>query len=190
MELLLCPPCDNVETEPSTTSQTLVCTRRPIAELKGNALLWDCVDKPGDTTNAKACIFCGHKFAGGPARIDNHLEDSGTHIKNCIPDLIWKTRHKEVVAELKLRKQIVQQGIDDKASREAARQKSVSSPTIMNTLNMRPKNEEVTEAWAKVLVAKGLAIDLVDDLHFRASITITARAGTQYVDDFELTNSL
>lgn len=77
-----------------------------------------------------------------------------------------------MVSELKLRKQIVQQGIDDKASREAARHKSVSSPTIMNALNMRPKNEEVTEAWAKVLVAKGLAIDLVDDLHFRAAIRL------------------
>jgi len=51
----------------------------------------------------------------------------------------------------------------------------------MNTFG-KPTNEQVNEAWAKSFVAKGLAIDLVDDPHFRAAITITARAGMQYVD--------
>ena len=65
----------------STTSlQTAETTRKPIAELKGVALLWDCVDNPGDITNAKACIFCGLHFAGGPSIIGDHFLSSGnTH---------------------------------------------------------------------------------------------------------------
>ena len=52
----------------------------------------------------------------------------------------------------------------------------------MNTFG-KPTNEMVTEEWAKALVKKGLAIDLVvDDACFRSAITMTARAGTQYVD--------
>ena len=41
----------------------------------------------------------------------------------------------------------------------------------MNTFG-KPTNELVTETWAKALVAKGLAIDLVDDPHFRAAIRL------------------
>ena len=52
----------------------------------------------------------------------------------------------------------------------------------MNNLGMKPTNEQVTEEWAKALVKKGLAIDLVDDPCFRSAITMTARAGLQYVD--------
>ena len=177
MELMLCHTV--VTTESSTTPTTVVSMRTPIAELKGHALLWDCVTVSGDLTNKKHCIFCGHFFAGGPTRIDAHLDSSLTHVKTCIPGLIWKTRYNEVVAELKRRKQAVQQVIDDKSSREAARQ--ISSPTIMNTFG-KPTNEMVTEEWAKALVKKGLAIDLVDDPCFRSAITMTARAGTQYVD--------
>ena len=44
----------------------------------------------------------------------------------------------------------------------------------MNSLGMAPSNDQVTEAWAKALVKKGLAIDLVDDPCFRAAITMTA----------------
>ena len=177
MELMLCHTV--VTTESSTTPTTVVSMRTPIAELKGHALLWDCVTVSGDLTNKKHCIFCGHFFAGGPTRIDAHLDSSLTHVKTCIPGLIWKTRYNEVVAELKRRKQAVRQVIDDKSSREVARQ--ISSPTIMNTFG-KPTNEMVTEEWAKALVKKGLAIDLVDDPCFRSAITMTARAGTQYVD--------
>jgi hypothetical protein len=165
----------------STTSlQTAETTRKPIAELKGAALLWDCVDIPGDVTNAKACIFCGHHFPGGPCRIGDHFEATGKHVKGCKP-IIWLPRHKEVVAELKLRRQIAKQETDCKASKDAARLIALS-PTIMNSLNMKPTNEQVDEEWAKALVKKGLAIDLVDDPCFRAAITMTARAGLQYVD--------
>ena len=52
----------------------------------------------------------------------------------------------------------------------------------MNSLGMTPTNDQVNEAWAKALVKKGLAIDLVDDPFFRSAITMTARAGRQYVD--------
>jgi len=85
-----------------------------------------------------------------------------------------------VVAELKRRAQNAQQEADLKARKESARLLE-SHPTIMNTFG-KPTNEQVTETWAKALVAKGLAIDLVDDPHFRAAITITTRAGMQYVD--------
>ena len=68
----------------STTSlQTAETTRKPIAELKGAALLWDCMDIPGDLTNAKKCIFCGHNFPGGPSRIGDHFEATGKHVKVC-----------------------------------------------------------------------------------------------------------
>ena len=53
----------------------------------------------------------------------------------------------------------------------------------MNRLNMKPTNDQVTEEWAKALVKKGLAIDLVDDPCFRSAITMTARAGPQYLQN-------
>jgi hypothetical protein len=72
---------------------------------------------------------------------------------------------------------------DDMAKQEAARRLvSKQENTIMNSLGMAPSNDQVNEAWAKALVKKGLAIDLVDDPFFRSAITMTARAGRQYVD--------
>ena len=166
--MLALAPCDSDTTGSTTTLQTV---RKPIAELKGTALVWDCVDNPGDITNAKGCIFCGLKFPGGPSRIGEHLLASpGKHVKVCKPDLIWQQRYKEVVAELRRRAQNAQQEADLKARKESARL-LVSSPTIMNTFG-KPTNELVTETWAKALVAKGLAIDLVDDPHFRAAIRL------------------
>ena len=155
----------------TTTGETVESRSTPIAELKGVALHWNCVTIPGDLTNKKACIFCGAFFAGGPSRIGDHLEVTGKHVKVCQPDLIWIPRHKEVVAELKLRRQIAKQETDCKTSKDAARLIALS-PTIMNSLNMKPTNEQVDEEWAKALVKKGLAIDLVDDPCFRAAITI------------------
>jgi len=38
------------------------------------------------------------------------------------------------------------------------------------------------EAWAKVIAAKGLPIDFVDDPFVRAAITMTARASAVYID--------
>ena len=121
----------------STTSlQTTETSRKSIAELKGVALLWDCVDIPGDLTNAKKCIFCGLNFAGGPSRISDHFEVTGKHVKVCKPGIIWLPRHKEVVAELKLRRQNAKQETDCKASKDAARLIALS-PTIMNSLDIR-----------------------------------------------------
>jgi len=47
----------------------------------------------------------------------------------------------------------------------------------------RPSAEQVDEfeQWARALVRKGLALDLVDDKEFRKAVLMTARAGTSYV---------
>ena len=105
LPMLALSPCDTM----GSTSTSLQSVRKPIAELKGTALLWDCVDITGDTTNAKGCIFCGYKFPGGPSRIGDHLLASkGKHVKPCKPDLM-QPRYKEVVAELRRRAQNAQQ---------------------------------------------------------------------------------
>ena len=104
--MLALAPCDSDTTGSTTTLQTV---RKPIAELKGTALVWDCVDNPGDITNAKGCIFCGLKFPGGPSRIGEHLlAHPGKHVKVCKPDPIWLQRYKEVVAELRRRALVAQ----------------------------------------------------------------------------------
>ena len=115
-------------------------------------------------------------YAGGPSRIRDHsLNLPGNHIKPCTPSPIWKQRYHDVTAELKLRMQNARGVLDDKAKREAARLVvSKQETTIMNSLNMKPTNEQATEEWAKALVKKGLAIDLVDDPCFRSAITMTA----------------
>ena len=105
LPMLALSPCDTM----GSTSTSLQSVRKPSAELKGTALLWDCVDITGDTTNAKGCIFCGYKFPGGPSRIGDHLLASkGKHVKPCKPDLM-QPRYKEVVAELRRRAQNAQQ---------------------------------------------------------------------------------
>ena len=103
------------------------------------------------------------------------------HIKGCSPLPIWKKRHGEVVAEIKARLKKEEQQLQNKASKEAA-EKSVNGIDIRCALNMCPKPEEVNEAWAKVLAAKGLPIDFVDDPFVRAAITMAARAGPVYID--------
>ena len=101
------------------------------------------------------------------------------HIKRCVPSPQWKKRHDEVVAELKVRLQQEQKKLQEKVSKEAA-VKSVADITC--ALNMRPSPELVTEAWAKVIGAKGLPIDFVDDPFVREAIFMTARAGKGYID--------
>ena len=101
-----------------------------------------------------------------------------------MPSPIWKQRHYDVLVELKLRMKKAKGVLDDKAKQEAARLLvSKQETTIMNRLNMKPTNDQVTEEWAKALVKKGLAIDLVDGPCFRSAITMTARAGPQYVQN-------
>ena len=166
----------------STTLQTLVQSRKPIAELTGFALENDTVEK---YEKGMRCVFCDHTYAGGPSRIRDHLLNlPGNHIKPCMPSPIWKQRHYDVLAELKLRMKKAKGVLDDKAKQEAARLLvSKQETTIMNRLNMKPTNDQVTEEWAKALVKKGLAIDLVDDPCFRSAITMTARAGPQYLQN-------
>ena len=47
---------------------------------------------------------------------------------------------------------------------------------------MKPTRDMITEQWMRVIVKKGLAIDLVDDPEFRAAVVMTARAGTSFMD--------
>ena len=47
---------------------------------------------------------------------------------------------------------------------------------------MKPSVEQVNEQWARAVVKKGLALDMVDDPEFRKAILMTARAGLTYVD--------
>jgi hypothetical protein len=60
--------------------------------------------------------------------------------------------------------------------------KSSSVGSGQATVFMRPSSDAVNEQWARALVKKGLAIDLVDDVEFRKAILLTARAGLSYVD--------
>ena len=165
----------------STTLETSVQSRKAVAELKGFELENDTVVK---FQKGVKCTFCDHMFAGGPSRIRDHLLNlPGNHVKPCTPSPIWKQRYHDVLAELKLRMLKATQVKDDNAKQEAARRLvSKQETTIMNSLGMTPTNDQVNEAWAKALVKKGLAIDLVDDPFFRSAITMTARAGRQYVD--------
>ena len=77
---------------------------------------------------------------------------------------------------MKARLKKEEQQLLNTASKEAA-EKSVNSIDIRCALKMCPKPEEANEAWAKVLAAKGLPIDFVDDPFVRAAITMTAPEG-------------
>ena len=157
----------------------------PVKQLKGTRLEWSTVCKEGyNCRGTKSCLFCGHLYAGGPDRTRYHLglsRGSQKHMKLCNPSKVWQNRHLEVVAELKARLQQEQLQLQNKASKEVA-VKSVNNLDIRCALKMCPKAEEVNEAWAKVIAAKGLPIDFVDDPFVRAAITMTARASTVYID--------
>ena len=109
----------------STTLQTLVQSRKPIAELTGFALENDTVEK---YEKGMRCVFCDHTYAGGPSRIRDHLLNlPGNHVRPCTPSFIWKQRHHGVLAELKLRMQKATLVKDDKANQEAARRLVLSA---------------------------------------------------------------
>ena len=129
----------------STTLQTLVQSRNPIAELKDFALENDTVQK---YLKGLKCVFCDHTYAGGPSRIRDHLLNlPGNHIKPCMPSPIWKQRHYGVLAELKLRMKKAKGVLDDKAKQEAARLLvSKQETTIMNRLNMKPPTRQLGSA--------------------------------------------
>ena len=99
-------------------------------------------------------------------------------MKLCNPTAEWKARHAGVVAELRARAKKEKQKFEEKGSKEAA----LNSADITCALQMRPSPEVVTEAWAKVIAAKGLPIDFVDDPFVRAAIFMTAKSGKVYID--------
>lgn len=177
MELAYTP--DSMETVCSPCEDLSVV---PVKQLKGTKLEWSTVCKEGyNCRGAKQCLFCGYSYAGGPDRTRVHMGQSSgpnKHIKRCQPSPFWKKRRSEVVAELKFRLQEEQKKLQEKASKDAA-VKSVAD--ITSALHMRPSPELVTEAWAKVIGAKGLPIDFVDDPFVREAIFMTARAGKGYI---------
>ena len=153
----------------------------PIKELKGTKLEWSTVCKEGcNCRGQKDCLFCGYLYAGGPDRTRAHLIASGKekHMKLCNPTTNLKARHAGAVAELRQCAKKETQTFEENARKEAA-VKSVAD--ITPALNMRPSPELVTEAWAKVIGAKGLPIDFVDDPFVREAIFMTARAGKGYI---------
>ena len=85
---LLCG--ETMEGGSSNTLQTLVQSRKPIAELIRTDLEKDTVKK---CDKGLKCVFCDHLkiFAGGPSRVRDHLLNSGSgnHIKSCTPSPIW-----------------------------------------------------------------------------------------------------
>lgn len=163
---------------------------RPCAELIGTELEWSTI-RSDDKHNvkSKACVFCGLKYAGGPAHIRQHLDKSvkPRHVKACQPGINHFQRHAEVVTVLRERAAEVRRKEDLRTNRDKAKglvaAMNTSTPGDLNSaLLMRPKPEQVTEQWMRALVKKGLPLDLADDDEFRAAVLITARAGLTYVD--------
>jgi len=74
----------------------------------------------------------------------------------------------------------------EELKRKKVERANLSSSEQQSDLNtkvfLKPTREQVDEQWARALIKKGLAIDLVDDKEFRAAVLATARAGLSYVD--------
>jgi hypothetical protein len=101
-----------------------------------------------------------------------------------MPSNMWEDRHSEVVGALRSRALALEQ--DQDVLRQRARNKvspmSSSIGSHESTVFMKPTKEQVDEQWARAVVKKGLALDLVDDPEFRHAVLLTARAGLSYVD--------
>eukprot|EP00967_Tisochrysis_lutea_P158457 scaffold323913_cov55-Tisochrysis_lutea.AAC.1 len=63
------------------------------------------MDGRAKSVRAKACLFCGHKYVGGPMNIRQHLDKllPNRNVRACRPHAAWIERHAAVVAELRLR---------------------------------------------------------------------------------------
>jgi hypothetical protein len=101
-----------------------------------------------------------------------------------MPSNMWEDRHSEVVDALRSRALAVEQDQDVLRQRAANKVSTISSSmgSHESTVFMKPTKEQVDEQWARALVKKGLALDLVDDPEFRHAVLLTARAGQGYVD--------
>jgi hypothetical protein len=84
-------------------------TMRPIAELTGSALAWSTiveVDGRKKTSTKKECAFCGKVYSGGPAVIGQHMDAQlgPRNVTACKPKADFVERHKQVLAELRRRR--------------------------------------------------------------------------------------
>jgi hypothetical protein len=167
---------------------------RDLASMTGTEIEWSTIveeDGKKKTSTRKECALCGHKFGGGPAVIRTHLDASlfPRDIRPCKPITEAVERHKEVVDMLRVREKesnAAKKAEKDRLATEAQRRADVHGQTVeqerLNALFGKPTEQEVTEAWVKVIVKKALPLDIVDDPLFRGAIKVTAKLGTGYLD--------
>lgn len=103
-------------------------------------------------------------------------------MKACQPTEEYAPRHAAVLEVLRERASAAAKAEDLK--RKKVQRANLSSSEHQSSLNtkvfLKPTREQVDEQWARALIKKGLAIDLVDDKEFRAAVLATARAGLSY----------
>lgn len=174
-----------------------------VTDLVGTELEWSTITFATRKMKFKVCTFCRATFTGGPNHIREHIDGRITprhvsghppctdlialQVKPCRPTDEWEGRHADVLGALRLRQQAsgvaaVLQAQRDSNKAKASAEKHRGGPDQGSPLLMRPSVEEVDEQWARALVKKGLAMDLVDDTEFRKAVLMTARAGLSYVN--------
>ena len=192
-----------MDATPAPPPATIDWSEMPVASLVGTELEWSTISPAsrGSKWKQKICVLCTKSYTGGPAHIRQHL-DGNIKPRNvsvpclsfscrlcarqhaaCMPLAAWRDRHEEVLAVLRSRAAEI-------ASRETlATQRALAKSTSMSTtctspldasLFMRPSAEQVDEQWARALIRKGLALDLVDEPEFRKAVLMTAKAGLSY----------
>ncbi len=196
-----------VEEQPPATetpdSGSIDWSELPVSLLKGTELEWSSITADTRSCRSKLkCLFCGQKYAGGPSHIRQHLDGSirPRHVsarlvaaalicvqhRACRPEPQWIDRHAEVLAVLQSKAADV--AAVEKLKHQSLNARAKSSVTTSTTstpidaiLLQRPTNEQVDEQWARAMVRKGLALDLVNDKEFRKAVFMTAKAGSQYI---------
>ena len=97
-------------------------------------------------------------------------------MKACQPTEEYAPRHAAVLEVLRERASAAAKAEDLK--RKKVQRANLSSSEHQSSLNtkvfLKPTREQVDEQWARALIKKGLAIDLVDDKEFRAAVLATA----------------
>ena len=174
-------------------------SQMPAKDLHGFDLEWSTIVPEersiGKEKKKKSCLLCKRSYAGGPSVIRQHLDKDikPRDVAPCKPTVLALHRYKEVLAELRTRAAIKQKQADVAANKrraeEAARDNVAGrgheeshQDDRDQKVFMKPSVEQVNEQWARAVVKKGLALDMVDDPEFRKAILMTARAGLTYVD--------
>ena len=97
-------------------------------------------------------------------------------MKACQPTEEYAPRHAAVLEVLRERASASAKAEDLK--RKKVQRANLSSSEHQSSLNtkvfLKPTREQVDEQWARALIKKGLAIDLVDDKEFRAAVLATS----------------